>query len=217
MTYVFPPHPLPCVEVDGGGLFPVRRIFCVGKNYADHVAEMGGNAQIDRPVFFTKPADAVVKSGATIPFPLATSNLHFEGELVLAMASPTEIFGYGAGCDLTRRDLQGAAKAKGTPWDSAKGFDQSAPVGSLARVFDIDAATLVTMVNGSIKQQASLTHLIWSIDEIITALSGLFDIKAGDLIFTGTPAGVGPLGAGDGVEISITGLPTLTFSISPAR
>jgi len=216
MSYVLSPYAIPSVAVEGGGLFPVRRIFCVGKNYADHVKEMGGDAKTDLPVFFTKPADAVVENGSAIPFPLATENLHFEGELVLAMATSTEIFGYAAGCDLTRRDLQFAAKEKGTPWDIAKGFDNSAPISSITRALNVDTARLMTKVNGVVKQDAALANLIWSIDEIIIALSSLFDLKAGDLIFTGTPAGVGPLGIGDDVEVTISGLPALRFSMSPA-
>ncbi len=227
--YVFNPPPPPSVRVHGGGLFPVRRIFCVGKNYADHVKEMGGDAKSDTPVFFTKPADAVVESGAHIPYATATKNLHFEGELVVALHAGGHnlktreeagalIFGTAAGCDLTRRDHQAAAKKAGSPWDSAKGFDQSAPIGEIGRSQDFppgdfDDAHLITTVNGEKRQDAPLSMMIWSVPEIIIALSAQFELKAGDLIFTGTPSGVGPLVVGDNVEVKVGSLPPLTFSI----
>lgn len=225
--YVFESPSAPAVRVAGGGLFPVRRIFCIGRNYADHVKEMGGDAKADRPVFFTKPADAVVKSGSVIPFPPATSDLHYEGELVVALkagganiADEKEarglIFGYAAGCDLTRRDLQAAAKKAGGPWDAAKAFDRSAPIGEIARseeAGDLDGARLKTIVNGETRQDAALADMIWTVPEIIIELSRLFELKAGDLIFTGTPAGVGALAPGDHVEATIGYLPKLTFSI----
>lgn len=216
----------PTVAVKNGGLFPVRRIFCVGKNYADHVKEMGGDAQADPPVFFTKPADAIVESGSSIPFPLATDNLHYEGELVVALKSggvhiaredaQKHIFGYAAGCDLTRRDHQAAAKKKGTPWDTAKGFDDSAPIGEIVPAQEAEplaAASLVTRVNGDLRQNAPLSSMIWPIAEIITALSAQYELKAGDLIYTGTPKGVGPLSPGDDVSVEIGLLPPLTFTI----
>lgn len=219
------------VAVAGGGRFPVRRIFCIGRNYADHVREMGADPKSSPPVFFTKPADAVVESGATIPYPLGTDELHFEGELVLALKSGARnmrdaadaaalIFGMAAGCDLTRRDLQAAAKKSGGPWDAAKAFDHSAPVGPIARMETIagdffvgDAVTLA--VNGAPRQRGALKDMIWSAPEIILALSRLFELQAGDLIFTGTPEGVGPLAVGDTVVVEIGPLPALRFSIGP--
>ncbi len=229
MTFVFAPPPVPSLEVLGGGRFPVRRIFCIGRNYADHVKEMGGDPKSDPPVFFTKPADAIVETGSVIPYPQGTSNLHFEGELVIALKSrgrnlksPEEavalIFGQAAGCDLTRRDLQALAKKVGGPWDAAKGFDNSAAVGMIARIEDFppdlfDDARLSLRVNGAVKQDAPLSKMIWTAPEIIIALSQLFELRAGDLIFTGTPEGVGPLHPGDRVEVTIGPLPTLEFSI----
>lgn len=229
VSYVFAPPAQPSAEVLGGGEFPVRRIFCIGRNYADHVREMGGDPKSDPPVFFTKPADAIVGTGTIIPYPPSTSNFHYEGELVIALnaggrnlGSREEagalIFGQACGCDLTRRDLQAAAKKAGGPWDAAKGFDNSAPIGLIARIEDFppdlfDDARLVLKVNGAERQNATLRGMIWSVPEIIIALSRLFELKAGDLIFTGTPDGVGPLVREDRVEVSIGPLPPLEFAI----
>ncbi|GAB4526214.1 MAG: fumarylacetoacetate hydrolase family protein [Amphiplicatus sp.] len=225
--FVIDPPAIPSVAVEGSGRFPVRRIFCVGKNYAEHVREMGADPRESPPVFFTKPADAVVESGAAIPYPPCTDNLHYEGELVLALkaggrdiASPQEaerlVFGYAAGCDLTRRDLQAAAKHAGAPWDAAKAFDRSAPLGAIARKEGRPLggdARLILSVNGEIRQDAALREMIWSPAEILIALSRLFELRPGDLVFTGTPAGVGPLVPGDRVEVRIGALPALGFSI----
>lgn len=228
-SYVFAP-PLPAaVPVQGGGLFPVRRIFCIGRNYGDHVREMGGDPRSDPPVFFTKPADAVVADGAPVPYPPGTDNLHFEGELVIALGGSGEklasreaagalIYGQACGCDLTRRDLQTAAKESGSPWDAAKGFDHSAPIGNIVPVTDtgpeqLDEARLVLSVNGEEKQNALLNTMIWNVPEIIMGLSRLFALAPGDLIFTGTPHGVGPLQRGDAVAITIDPLPPLHFVI----
>lgn len=215
--------------MQGGGRFPVRRIFCIGRNYAEHVKEMGSDPKSSPPVFFTKPADAVMASGAVIPYPQGTEDFHFEGELVVALkaggrdiASPDEalalIFGFAAGCDLTRRDLQAAAKKAGAPWDAAKGFDHSAPVGPVARVADaqadfLETARLRLSVNGAERQNAPLSAMIWSVPHMLLGLSRLFELKAGDLVFTGTPPGVGPLGSGDRVRVEIAPLPALEFSI----
>ncbi len=229
MTYVFEPPPISSVEVLGGGRFPVRRIFCIGRNYADHVKEMGGDPKSDPPVFFTKPADAIVETGSVIPYPMGTSNFHYEGELVIALkaggrnlktreAAGALIFGQAAGCDLTRRDLQAAAKKAGAPWDAAKGFDNSAAVGMIARIEDFpphlfDDARVKLAVNGRERQDAPLRQMIWTVPEIIMALSQLFELKAGDLIFTGTPEGVGPLAPGDRAAVTVGPLPALEFSI----
>lgn len=229
VSLVFPPPPQPVAAVLGGGEFPVRRIFCIGKNYAEHVKEMGGDPKSDAPVFFTKPADAIVPTGSVIPYPQATHNLHYEGELVVALKAGGRdigtmeeakalIFGQAAGCDLTRRDLQAAAKKAGGPWDASKGFDNSAPLGLIARIEDFPQslfgdARLTLTVNGAEKQNASLDSMIWSVPEIIMALSRLFELKAGDLIFTGTPEGVGALQRGDRVEVTVGPLPPLEFSI----
>lgn len=227
--FVFDPPKQPAVRIHGGGLFPVRRIFCVGRNYSDHVREMGGDPKETPPVFFTKPADAVVAGGSVVPYPSATKDFHFEGELVVALkaggarlksldAAGALIFGHAAGCDLTRRDHQAAAKKAGAPWDSAKGFDHSAPIGDIGRLEDFppesfDDARLTLSVNGEKRQDEALSSMIWSVSEIIMALSEQFELKAGDLIFTGTPAGVGPLKPGDKVEVRIGRLPALEFSI----
>lgn len=231
--FVIEPPEQATVEVSGGGLFPVRRIFCIGKNYADHVKEMGGDPKLNPPVFFTKPADAVVANGAAIPYAQGTEHLHYEGELVVALkaggrdiASPEAandcIFGYAAGCDLTRRDLQAAAKNAGAPWDTAKAFDNSAPVGEIVRAEkfapgDIEKACLSLSVNGVQRQEAALASMIWPIPEIIIALSRLFELRPGDLIFTGTPEGVGPLKSGDTVKVEVSNVPPLEFSIGQSH
>jgi len=231
-AFVFDPPAPQGVEVLSGGLFPVRRIFCIGKNYADHVKEMGAEPKTTPPVFFTKPSDATVASGAVIPYPPATQNLHFEGELVVAIGASGKdlksrseadalIYGHAAGCDLTRRDLQAEAKVQGGPWDTGKAFDRSAPVGAIAPVADYpcDAfgdARLVTKVNGQIRQEAALAEMIWSVPEILIALSQLFELKPGDLAFTGTPAGVGPVQPGDKVEVAVGALSPLAFEIGDA-
>jgi fumarylpyruvate hydrolase len=229
-SYVLAPPRTVTVPVAGGGLFPVRRIFCIGRNYGDHVREMGGDPKTDPPVFFTKPADAVVAGGAPVPYPPATENLHFEGELVIALGrgganlktreeAGALIFGHACGCDLTRRDLQAAAKKSGGPWDAAKGFDNSAPIGIIAPTAntppeELNEARLILSVNGEEKQNARLDSMIWDMPEIIMALSGLFELAPGDLIFTGTPDGVGPLHRGDAVTVTIDPLPPLHFAIA---
>jgi fumarylpyruvate hydrolase len=221
------------VAVKGGGRFPVRRIFCIGKNYADHVKEMGGDPKLNPPVFFTKPADAVVGSGSTIPYAQATEHLHYEGELVVALkeggrnisspeAASRLVFGYAAGCDLTRRDLQAAAKSAGAPWDTAKAFDDSAPIGEIVPAdrfleSQIEGGRISLLVNGTERQSSDLAAMIWPVPEVILALSRLFELQPGDLIFTGTPEGVGPLNPGDKVEVRVSGVPPLTFSIGPAN
>jgi len=226
--YLVAPPPVPAVPVHGGGLFPVRRIFCVGKNYADHVREMGGDPKDAPPVFFTKPADAVVTDGR-VPFPQATDELHYEGELVVALkaggrdiasreAAGALIFGQAAGCDLTRRDHQARAKSAGAPWDTAKAFDHSAPVAPIGRIEAFapdlfDSARLVTRINGETRQDGALADMIWTVPEIIIALSRQFELKAGDLIFTGTPEGVGPLKPGDETQVEIGPLPALRFTM----
>jgi fumarylpyruvate hydrolase len=232
MTYAFPAPPPVAALVEDGGLFPVRRIFCVGRNYADHVKEMFGDPKSSSPVFFTKPADALMRSGTTIAFPSVTQNLHYEGELVIALqsggrniagaaAAMAMIFGWAVGCDLTRRDLQAAAKKAGEPWDAAKGFDQSAPVGTIGRVEDHPPEAMMRQsirlsVNGQVRQDGPLKDMIFSPAEIILHLSRLFELRAGDLIFTGTPQGVGPLTIGDRVEATIGALPPLNFAIGPS-
>lgn len=213
--WLFPPAPTPSLPVAGRTeRLPVRRIFCVGQNYAAHAREMGHERA--EPFFFSKPADAVVTDGADPLFPTATADLHHEVELVCAIGEDGEIAGWAVGCDLTRRDLQAAAKAKGRPWDAAKGFDQSAPCGALTLGALPDAAAAITLsVNGEARQSGRLDDMVWAPGEILAKARSLWDVRPGDLIFTGTPEGVGPLQPGDRVEASIGGLEPLTFTLRP--
>ena len=218
MSDVIPTPAIPRIPVAGGGTFPVRRIYCVGRNFADHAREMGaaapsGQDDRGRPMFFSKPANAIVVGhDDVIPYPSATSDLHHEVEMVVALGAdapagelPLEqamslVFGYAVGLDLTRRDLQAAAKAKGHPWDIAKGFDNSAPISELvpaAEVGELAALNLSLEVNGEVRQQSLLENMIWNVPEILHELSRLFALKAGDLVFMGTPAGVAALKPGD--------------------
>jgi fumarylpyruvate hydrolase len=230
MSYVFDPAPCPSLPVTGtAARFPVRRIFCVGRNYAEHAREMGHDDR-EPPFFFTKPADAVVEHGATIPYPPGTENLHYEAELVVAIGKAgrdiaeadalNHVYGYACGNDLTRRDLQTEAKKTGRPWDMAKGFDRSAVIGPIhpvATVGHLAAGAITLTRNGELKQQGDLADLIWSVPEVISYLSHLVEFAPGDLIMTGTPAGVGALQPGDVATVSIAGLPDLTTSIGTAQ
>jgi fumarylpyruvate hydrolase len=227
MSYVITPAPQPSVEVRGTrDRFPVRRIFCVGRNYAAHAREMG-NDDREPPFFFTKPADAIVASGSSVPYALRTQNFHHEAELVVALGSGganipvakanSVIYGYAVGIDLTRRDLQSDAKDHGRPWDTSKGFDKSAPIGAIRPASAggiLESARIWLSVNGKIRQDANIAEMTWTVPEIIAELSTLFEIAAGDLIYTGTPAGVGPLVRGDSVEAGIDGLDSLAIRIS---
>ena len=224
--YVIDPPPQPFAPVAGGGLFPVRRIFCVGQNYADHAREMGGDPNRNPPFFFAKPADALVVNGADAPYPARTKNLHHEIELVVALArggagiapdaAEALIFGYAAGLDLTRRDLQAEAKQAGRPWDMAKGFDLSAPLGLLRPLSEtggVSRGRIGLSVNGVSRQQGDLSDMIWSVAEIIAILSTYVALAPGDLIFTGTPAGVGPVMRGDLLHGEIEGVGEVTTRI----
>jgi fumarylpyruvate hydrolase len=227
MSYIIDPPSQASVALAGSDVrFPVRRIFCVGRNYADHVREMGNDPKSEPPIFFTKPADALVESGAVIPYPPLTSNFHHEVELVVALGKGGEaidvgsalhsVWGYAVGVDLTRRDLQNDAKKSGQPWDAAKGFDNSAPVGALTPASasgHLKSARIRLSVNGATKQDANLNEMIWNVPEIIASLSRAWTLRAGDLIFTGTPSGVSALQRGDVVTAEIDGLNPLTFSI----
>ncbi|MEO1908864.1 MAG: fumarylacetoacetate hydrolase family protein [Paracoccus sp. (in: a-proteobacteria)] len=212
---------------DSADRFPVRRIFCVGRNYADHAREMGHDPDREPPFFFTKPADAVLTDGADVPYPPATSDLHHEAELVVALGAggadiaPSDatalIWGYAAGNDFTRRDLQAQAKKAGRPWDMAKGFDLSAACGPLHRADltgPMDRGRMQLLVNGDIRQDTDLSQMIWPVADIISHLSGLVRLAPGDVIFTGTPAGVGPVLRGDVVEVRIEGLSALSTRIT---
>jgi fumarylpyruvate hydrolase len=219
--------PQPAVPVAGSDeLFPVHRIYCVGRNYAAHAREMGHDPARTPPVFFMKPADAIVLSGATVAYPSRTENLQHEIELVVAIGEPgrdisagkalEHVFGYGVGIDLTRRDLQLEAKESRGTWDTAKGFDQSAPISPLHRAADIghpDSGRIWLGVNGEIRQDADLNELIWSIPAAIAELSTFFALLPGDLVFTGTPAGVGPLDVGDEVTGGIDGIDEIAITI----
>lgn len=213
MRLAFPAAPASVIPVAGGAQgFPVRRVYCVGRNYNDHVAEMGGVPGREPPFFFQKPADAIVIDGR-FPYPPASADVHHELELVVALAgggrgiavadAGAQIFGYAVGLDMTRRDLQAAAKKAGKPWDAAKGFDKSAPVSAIvpkAEAGQAETFDLELTVNGAVRQKGSTAAMIWSVPEIISELSKLFELAAGDLIFTGTPSGVGAVQRGDRLE-----------------
>ena len=203
--------------------FPVRRILCVGRNYAAHRREMGGDDR-DPPFFFAKPADAVVASGEAIAYPSATADLHHEVELVAALgaggadvspeAALALVFGYAVGVDLTRRDLQAAARGKGQPWDAAKGFDDAAPIGAIKPWAGPPPQGRIRLsVNGALRQDASVADMIWNVAEVIAQASRLWGLAPGDLIYTGTPEGVGPLVRGDAVAADIEGVGDLTFRV----
>jgi fumarylpyruvate hydrolase len=213
--WLFPPAPTASLPILGQTRrLPVRRILCVGQNYAAHAREMGQERA--EPFFFSKPADALVTDGADPLFPTATADLHHEVELVCAIGEDGGIAGWAVGCDLTRRDLQAAAKAKGRPWDAAQGFDQSAPSGAQTRGAPPDAAAPIRLsVNGETRQSGRLNDMVWGPDEILAKARTLWDVRPGDLIFTGTPEGVGPLQPGDRVEAAIGGLETLSFTLRP--
>ena len=227
MTLEFAPPIAATVEVAGStARFPVHRIYCVGRNYAAHAREMGSDPEREPPFFFMKPADAVVPNGAAVPYPPRTANLHHEIELVVAIGEGGQdipvanalahVFGYAVGNDLTRRDLQAAAREEGRPWDVAKGFDHSAPLSAIRRVADVghpERGSIWLEVNGEARQRADLSEMIWDVPEIIAELSTLFELRPGDLIFTGTPAGVGPLQPGDSLVGGIDGLDTLRTTI----
>ncbi len=205
--------------------FPVRRIYCIGKNYVAHIIEMNADER-DPPVVFQKPRDAILRNGGEFPYPVFTNNLHYECELVVALKSggynipessaSSHIFGYAVGLDMTRRDHQAEALAKGLPWDVTKGFDHSAPVGPVTRVEDTGIMTsghVTLKLNGETKQDADISLLIWTIDEIIAKLSEQYELKPGDIIMTGTPAGVGAVVAGDVLDCSVTGLEPMQLRI----
>jgi fumarylpyruvate hydrolase len=217
---------IPTIAIAGSALrFPVRRIYCVGRNYADHVREMGNDPKRDAPFFFGKPADTVVASGTRLPFPTMTADLHHEVELVVALNkgganisaadAAGMIFGHAVGIDLTRRDLQAEAKKTGRPWDMAKGFDHAAPIGALTRGSPPQSAAISLSVNGQVRQRGDLKEMIWSVPEIIAGLSAYVALAPGDLIFTGTPAGVGPIRRGESLRGMIAGTPPIDVSFEP--
>ena len=205
-------------------LFPIGKVYCVGKNYADHAKEMGGSVDKDQPFFFSKPPQAITQL-AKIPFPTQTKNLHHEVELVVFLKSecsnisPSQanqhIFGYAVGVDLTKRDLQTDAKEAGKPWDLSKGFDNSAPISKIQKKEGLlfDQGKILLKVNGQIKQCSNLSNMAWKVDELISWLSKFITLKPGDIIFTGTPAGVGKLNPEDKIEAEIENIGSLSFKL----
>ena len=221
MTKLTFPAPAPVLlpVSNSDAMFPVRRIFCVGRNYAEHAREMGMDPDKEPPFFFTKPGDAAIRSGQTVPFPVATDNLHHEAELVVAIGKggrniasadhAEHIWGYAAGNDLTRRDLQADAKASRRPWDMAKGFDNSAVIGALHPISDtglMSKGRIACRVDGDIRQDSDLADMIWPPADVIAFLSRLVTLQPGDLIMTGTPAGVGQILSGQTCSVTVQGL-----------
>ncbi|MBT5051553.1 MAG: fumarylacetoacetate hydrolase family protein [Rhodospirillaceae bacterium] len=226
MSFAVPAWDLPSVPVAGSeDRYPVRRIYCIGRNYTEHAREMGADER-EPPFFFLKPADAIVQNGTTIPYPVATSNFHYEGELVAVIGKAgsnisvddanDHIFGYGVGLDMTRRDLQNEAKEMRRPWDMGKGFDQSAPCSEIYPASEVGhpaSGALWLKVNGETKQQGDIADMIWNIPESVSYLSGLVRLEPGDLIMTGTPAGVGAVVSGDDIVVHVDGVCDLNIKI----
>jgi fumarylpyruvate hydrolase len=230
MNYLFDLPQINAIAVQGEtAQFPVNRIFCVGRNYADHAKEMGVEVDREAPFYFTKSPSALEASGQKLPYPPGTKNFHYEMELVIAIGAPafkltkeqamTAVYGYACGLDMTRRDLQLDARAKQRPWDLGKDVEQSAVVSTITRAknFPVADQKISLAVNGSTKQDAKLSDLVWSVEELVSHLSHYYHLVPGDLIFTGTPAGVGPVVAGDKIEGIITGLTPVTLTIGAAE
>ncbi|MGF6935288.1 fumarylpyruvate hydrolase [Paraburkholderia sp. UCT70] len=229
IEYAVTPSPITSVAVGGStSRFPVRRVFCVGRNYAEHAREMGANPDRDPPFFFSKPADAVVPASGMLPYPPLTSDLHHEVELVIAVGKEGRaisvehaldfVWGYGVGVDLTRRDLQATAKKLSRPWDWAKSFDASAPVSEIRPASDIGhpaSGRIWLAVNGEARQQGDLADMIWPVADIISYVSQGVTVKPGDLIFSGTPAGVGALQPGDKLTGGVEGVAEFSFEVGP--
>lgn len=225
--FVIDLDPVPALPVEGmDAVFPVRRILCVGRNYAAHAREMGHDPSREPPFFFTKPADSLVPPGMPVPYPTETSDLHHEVEMVVGLAKGgrdiavedalDHVYGYAVGVDLTRRDMQGEFKKLGRPWDMAKGFDAAAPVGMMRRASEVghpSKGAVKLSVNGSGRQDGDLADMIWPVPDLIAKLSTLITLRAGDIIFTGTPEGVAALQKGDSVEATVEGLIPLTFKV----
>ena len=227
VDFVFAPPERPSVAVRGeSASYPVRRIFCVGRNYAAHAREMGKDTDREAPFYFTKPADGVVASGTTVPYPTMTENYHYEMELVVALGADAFriqeaaaldcVYGYACGLEMTRRDLQQQAKDMGRPWDTGKAFDESAIIAEIVTVEDcghLGDGAITLDVNGERRQTGYLSELIWDVPEVIANLSEFYRLRAGDLIYTGTPAGVGPVGPGDTLAGRIEGLGEIALTI----
>ncbi len=224
-NFVIPAPAVAWVPVAGSGVFPVRRVYCIGRNYAAHAVEMGHDPDREAPFFFQKNPGNLDPSGA-FPYPPMTSDVHHEVELVVALKSggsniPLDqaldhVWGYGIGLDMTRRDLQGEAKKLGRPWEIGKAFERSAPVGPLHPVSEtghLSEGRITLMVNGKVRQEGDLKQMIWKVPEMISCLSDYFELAAGDIIMSGTPSGVGPVVIGDMMEASIAGLGTLSVEV----
>ncbi len=231
MNYLFEPEPVRTAMVLGEtALYPVRRIFCVGRNYVEHAREMGGEVDREAPFYFTKSSLALTLSGATVPYPPGTTDYHHEMELVVALGAAAFripiaeasgiIFGFACGLDMTRRDLQGAAKEKRRPWDTGKDFENSAVLGPITRratFGDVGPQQIALSVNGVVRQSALLADMVWSVAELVSHLSTLYHLGPGDLIYTGTPAGVGAVHPGDVITGSIEGLAPVRLNITAAE
>ncbi|PVM85294.1 fumarylacetoacetate hydrolase family protein [Caulobacter radicis] len=228
MSLIFEPQAPVLAATSTGDDFPVRRIFCVGRNYAAHAREMGRDPDREPPFFFTAWAETVVPDGATIAYPQKTKDFHYEAELVVAIGKTgrdiavedalDHVWGYATGLDMTRRDLQLEARAQGRPWDTGKNVEQSSPLGVIQKAgegFDPTKGEIKLTVNGQTKQQADLADLIWPVADIVAYLSGLYRIEPGDLIYTGTPAGVGAVVEGDAMVVTIEGLAPLNITVGP--
>nr|AGU10878.1 Fumarylacetoacetate (FAA) hydrolase family [uncultured organism] len=228
MTILFDPVPPVLAPTSNGKLFPVRRVFCIGRNYAAHAREMGKDPEREPPFFFTKWSETVVQSGSTVAYPQLTQNFQYEAELVVAICTGgrdidpatalDHVYGYATGLDMTRRDLQFEARDKGRPWDTGKNVEQSSPLGIIHPVSEVShlaTGSIRLTVNGETKQQADLAELIWPIADVIAHVSRAYRLEAGDLIYTGTPAGVGPVGPGDTIVVSIEGLTDTVVTIGP--
>ncbi len=223
--FVIPTPQVATIPVDGGGSFPVRRVYCIGRNYAAHAVEMGHDPDREPPFFFQKNPNNLDASGE-FPYPLHTSDVHHEVEMLVALKSGgtnikledalNHVWGYGASLDMTRRDLQGEQKKMGRPWEIGKAFERSGPVGPLKHVSEtghLDAGRIELKVNGKVKQEGDLNQMIWKVPEMISYLSEYFELAAGDVIMSGTPSGVGPITKGDVMEINIEGLDSLTVTV----
>ncbi len=228
MTPLFEVPAAPMAPTSDGSAFPVRRVFCIGRNYAAHAREMGRDPDREPPFFFTKWAETVVPTGAVVAYPSETSNFHFEAELVVAIgksgrniaadAALDHVYGYATGLDMTRRDLQLEAREKGRPWDTGKNVEQSSPLGLLHPASDVghpESGSIRLTVNAEVKQDADLNELIWDVPDVIAFVSRFYRLEPGDLIYTGTPAGVGPVVTGDVITVSIAGLSDCSITVGP--
>lgn len=228
MTLLFDPQPPLLAATSDGPQFPVRRLFCIGRNYAAHAREMGMDPDRDPPFYFTKWAETVVPSGSVIAYPPLTQDYHFEGEMVVAIgksgrniareAALDHVYGYATGLDMTRRDLQFEAREKGRPWSVGKNFEQAAPLGlihSVSEVGHLSSGPIRLTVNGEVRQDADLSDLLWPVEDVIVHISQAYRLEAGDLIYTGTPAGVGAVVPGDEIVLSIGGLTDTQVTIGP--